>query len=105
VAKKKLVIVESPAKARTLKKFLGNDFFIEACSGHIRDLPPKSLGVKIDKDFEPNYKIIKGKEKIVKELQNSAKKAEVVFLAPDPDREGEAIAWHLMNILDTKAKI
>ena len=80
MAKKKLVIVESPAKARTLKKFLGNDFFIEACSGHIRDLPPKSLGVKIDKDFAPNYKIIKGKEKIVKELQNNAKKAAVVFL-------------------------
>lgn len=102
---KKLVIVESPAKARTLKKFLGKDFEITACSGHIRDLPPKSIGVKIAQDFEPSYKIIKGKEKIVKELQKAAKKAEVIFLAPDPDREGEAIAWHLMALLDKKGKI
>jgi len=105
MAKKKLVIVESPAKARTLKKFLGKDFFIEACSGHVRDLPPKSLGVKVDKDFTPNYKIIKGKEKILNDLKASAKKAEVIFLAPDPDREGEAIAWHLKAILGDDSKI
>ncbi|MBU1026487.1 MAG: type I DNA topoisomerase [Candidatus Margulisbacteria bacterium] len=102
---KKLVIVESPAKARTLKKFLGKDFEVTACGGHIRDLPAKSLGVKIEKDFAPNYQIIKGKEKIAKELKKSAKNAEIVFLAPDPDREGEAIAWHLKTILSKNGKV
>ncbi len=102
---KKLVIVESPAKARTLKKYLGPGFEVEACSGHIRDLPPKSIGIKIEKDFTPNYKIIKGKEKIIKALQKSAKSASTVFLAPDPDREGEAIAWHLKYLLGDTTKI
>lgn len=102
---KKLVIVESPAKARTLKKFLGNDFLVEACGGHVRDLPPKSLGVKIEKDFEPNYRVIKSKEKIIKSLSAIAKKCAVIFLAPDPDREGEAIAWHLNALLGTRGKI
>ncbi len=101
---KKLVIVESPAKARTLEKFLGKDFSVEACGGHVRDLPPKSLGVKIANDFAPSYKILKGKEKIINELKKAAKKAKVVFLAPDPDREGEAIAWHLMAILESKGE-
>ncbi len=94
-----LVIVESPAKARTLEKFLGKDFEVLASGGHIRDLPPKSIGVNVEKDFTPNYKIIKGKEKIVKTLQDAAKKAKFIFLAPDPDREGEAIAWHLKTLL------
>ncbi|MCU0640891.1 MAG: type I DNA topoisomerase [Candidatus Margulisbacteria bacterium] len=102
---KNLVIVESPAKARTLEKFLGKDFSVEACGGHIRDLPAKSLGVKIDKDFEPNYQIIKGKEKIVKELKSAANKAKVIYLAPDPDREGEAIAWHLKVLLGGNGKV
>jgi DNA topoisomerase I len=102
---KKLVIVESPAKAQTLKKFLGKDFEVTASGGHVRDLPPKSLGVKIDKDFAPNYTILKGKEKIVKDLKKAADKAEVVFLAPDPDREGEAIAWHLQALLGQDKKI
>jgi len=102
---KKLVIVESPAKARTLEKFLGKDFGVVACSGHIRDLPPKSLGVKIANDFAPSYKILKGKEKIVNDLKKLAKKAKAVFLAPDPDREGEAIAWHLLAILENKDEI
>ena len=102
---KKLVIVESPAKARTLKKFLGKDYTIEACSGHVRDLPPKSLGVKIEKDFTPSYKIIKNKETIVKNLKAAAKKASVVLLAPDPDREGEAIAWHLKTALGSDGKV
>ncbi|OGC25650.1 DNA topoisomerase I [candidate division WOR-1 bacterium RIFOXYB2_FULL_42_35] len=102
---KKLVIVESPAKAKTLKKFLGNDYVIEACAGHIRDLPAKSLGVKVEKDFEPNYKIIKTKEKIIKHLKAAAAKADIVFLAPDPDREGEAIAWHLKYLLDKNKNI
>jgi DNA topoisomerase-1 len=102
---KNLVIVESPAKARTLEKFLGKDFEVEASGGHVRDLPPKSLGVNIDKDFEPNYQIIKGKEKIIKELKAAAAKAEKVFLAPDPDREGEAIAWHLKELLSKNGKV
>lgn len=102
---KKLVIVESPAKARTLKKFLGNDFEVKACGGHVRDLPPKSIGVKIEKDFEPSYKIIKGKEKNIKELKMAAQKSELVFLAPDPDREGEAIAWHLKYLLGEDGRI
>jgi DNA topoisomerase-1 len=102
---KNLVIVESPAKARTLEKFLGKGFSVEACGGHIRDLPPKSLGVNIEKGFVPNYQIIKGKEKIAKELKAAASKADVVFLAPDPDREGEAIAWHLKAVLGLDGKI
>lgn len=102
---KNLVIVESPAKARTLEKFLGKDFSVEASGGHIRDLPAKSLGVNVDKDFAPNYQIIKGKEKIVKELKAAASKAKVVFLAPDPDREGEAIAWHLKTVLGEDGKV
>ncbi|MFA5113164.1 MAG: type I DNA topoisomerase [Candidatus Margulisiibacteriota bacterium] len=102
---KNLVIVESPAKARTLEKFLGKDFAVAACGGHIRDLPAKSLGVKVDKDFEPNYQIIKGKEKIVKELKSAAAKAKLIYLAPDPDREGEAIAWHLQTILGGNGKV
>jgi len=103
--KHNLVIVESPAKAKTLKKFLGSSYDITACMGHIRDLPPKSLGVKIEKDFAPNYKIIKGKEKIVKELKEQAKAADTIFLAPDPDREGEAIAWHLKTLLGNREKV
>jgi DNA topoisomerase I len=101
---KKLVIVESPAKARTLMKFLGKGFDVKACGGHIRDLPKKSIGVKIDKDFAPTYKIIKGKEKGIKELKAAAAKAEMIFLAPDPDREGEAIAWHLKYLLGKEGK-
>ena len=102
---KNLVIVESPAKARTLEKFLGKGFEVEACGGHVRDLPKKSLGVNIEKGFEPSYQIIKGKEKIIKGLQAAAAKAETVYLAPDPDREGEAIAWHLKILLSKNGKV
>jgi DNA topoisomerase I len=102
---KNLVIVESPAKARTLEKYLGKDYHVEASGGHIRDLPPKSLGIKIEKNFTPKYQILKGKEKIVKTLQAAAKKAKMIFLAPDPDREGEAIAWHLAALLEAGDKI
>ena len=102
---KKLVIVESPAKARTLEKFLGKDFSVQACGGHVRDLPKKTLGVKVEKDFEPNYQLIKGKEKIIKGLKAAAQKAELVLLAPDPDREGEAIAWHLKILLGKNGKV
>jgi len=102
---KNLVIVESPAKARTLEKFLGKDFSVEASGGHVRDLPAKSIGVKVDKNFEPSYQIIKGKEKIVNNLKAAAAKAKLIYLAPDPDREGEAIAWHLKVLLGDKPNI
>jgi DNA topoisomerase-1 len=94
-----LVIVESPAKARTIKKFLGRDFEVKACMGHIKDLPQKDLGVDVADGYRPRYTIIKGKRKIIKELRTSAKKADAIFLAPDPDREGEAIAWHVAQEL------
>ena len=105
MAKKNLVIVESPAKARTIEKFLGKTFEVEACGGHVRDLPKKNIGVNIEKDFTPKYQIIKGKEAIIKSLKEKADKALKIFLAPDPDREGEAIAWHLKTLLENEAKI
>ena len=92
---KALVIVESPAKARTLGKYLGKDYKVEASVGHIKDLPKKRLGVNIEKDFEPEYEIIHGKKKVVLSIRKEAKDVETVYLASDPDREGEAIAWHL----------
>lgn len=96
---KNLLVVESPAKSRTLARFLGKDFDVFSTVGHLVDLPKSKLGVKVDDGFEPEYKVIKGKENIVKELTNAAKKAQRVYLAPDPDREGEAIAWHVANQL------
>jgi DNA topoisomerase-1 len=90
---KSLLIVESPAKARTIKKYLGKDFEVQASVGHIVDLPPNRLGVDLDKNFSPEYQVIKGKEKVVKQLKQAAGKAQKVYLAPDPDREGEAIAF------------
>ena len=95
----KLVIVESPAKARTIGKYLGGEFRVQASMGHIIDLPESALGVDPDNDFEPVYKPIKGKGKIVKVLRAAAKEATAVYLAPDPDREGEAIAWHIANAI------
>ncbi len=92
---KNLLIVESPAKARTIQKYLGPDFSIMASVGHVKDLPVNKIGVDIDNDFQPEYVTIKGKEKVLKELKAAAKKADKVYLAPDPDREGEAIAWHI----------
>lgn len=97
---KSLVIVESPAKAKTLGKILGPGYVIKASMGHVRDLPEKSFGIKIEEDFKPTYRIIKGRTAIVKELREAAKGASEVYLAPDPDREGEAIAWHLAQALD-----
>ena len=93
--KKSLVIVESPAKAKTINKILGRDYTVKASVGHIKNLPEKKLGIDIDKGFKPEYVLIKGKEKVVKELKKAAKDAHYVYLAPDPDREGEAIAWHI----------
>src|SRR3989338_11036277 len=97
---KSLVIVESPAKANTINKFLGKDFTVMASIGHIKDLPKNKLGVDIEKDFEPSYELIKGKAKTIKELKDAGKKAEKIYLAPDPDREGEAIAWHIAEEVD-----
>ena len=97
----KLVIVESPAKANTIKKFLGGSTKVLASMGHIRDLPKSKLAVDVEHDFEPEYINIRGKGDLIKELKKEAKSAKKVYLATDPDREGEAIAWHLSNILET----
>ncbi|MBI4475354.1 MAG: type I DNA topoisomerase, partial [Acidobacteria bacterium] len=99
-AKKSLVIVESPAKANTINKYLGKEYVVKASLGHIKDLPKSKLGVDIDNDFEPVYDIIPGKEKVIKELRTAAKSAERIFLAADNDREGEAICQHLKEVLD-----
>jgi DNA topoisomerase-1 len=96
---KKLVIVESPAKAKTIEKFLGRDFTVLASMGHIIDLPRKGLGVNTRKDFAPHYEIIEKKDKLIDELKAASKRADEVYLAPDPDREGEFIAWSLQSIL------
>ncbi len=98
--KKSLVIVESPAKAKTINKYLGKDFVVKASMGHVRDLPKTRLGIDIEHDFEPKYNVIKARSEIVKELKKVAKESGNVYLAPDPDREGEAIAWHLQQTLD-----
>ncbi len=103
---KTLVIVESPAKAKSIGKFLGSRYFVKASMGHLRDLPKSQLGVEPEKDFEPKYISIRGKGDIIKELRAAAKKSDKVLLASDPDREGEAIAWHLQHLLaiETDAK-
>ena len=95
----KLVIVESPAKAKTIKKYLGNDYDVVASMGHIRDLPAAKLNVEVKNNFAPKYAIIKGKEKLVKDLKERVGKSDAVYLATDPDREGEAISWHLATVL------
>ena len=100
MAKHNLVIVESPAKAKTIGKYLGKDFTVKACMGHLRDLPKSTLGVDLEHDFEPVYKPIKGKEEIISDLKKAAKSADTVYLATDPDREGEAISWHLKQLLN-----
>ncbi|MCD7731489.1 MAG: type I DNA topoisomerase [Oscillospiraceae bacterium] len=96
----KLVIVESPAKAKTIKKYLGNGYEVVASMGHVRDLPKSKLGVDVDNNFEPVYTDIKGKEELIESLKKEAKKSDFVYLATDPDREGEAISWHLAQMLD-----
>ena len=95
-----LVIVESPAKAKTIEKFLGKDYVVKSSFGHIRDLSKKGLGVKIDKDFSPKYEILDDKKRVVEELSKLSKQVQTVWLASDEDREGEAIAWHLAEVLD-----
>ena len=102
-----LVIVESPAKAKTIEKYLGKDYEVRASMGHLRDLPKSKLGVDVERDFEPVYEPIKGKEELIRDLKKAAGKADTVYLATDPDREGEAISWHLkqlLNLPDAKAR-
>ncbi|EYE89329.1 hypothetical protein Q428_03365 [Fervidicella metallireducens AeB] len=94
-----LVIVESPAKAKTIGKFLGKNFKVQASMGHVRDLPKSQIGVDIENNFEPKYITIRGKGQLIASLKKEAKKADKIYLATDPDREGEAISWHLSNIL------
>lgn len=101
----KLIIVESPTKSKTLSGFLGSDFVIEATMGHIRDLPPNKIGVDTKADFSPTYILVEGKEEVVSRLKKAAKKARVIYLATDPDREGEAIAWHTTQVLDGKKSL
>ncbi|MDO4554043.1 MAG: type I DNA topoisomerase [Lachnospiraceae bacterium] len=101
---KNLVIVESPAKAKTIKKFLGSSYEVIASNGHVRDLPKSTLGIDIENDFEPKYITIRGKGEVLAKLRKEVKKADKVYLATDPDREGEAISWHLYNTLKLEHK-
>jgi DNA topoisomerase-1 len=96
---KNLLIVESPAKAKTIEKILGSDFQVKSCFGHIRDLQKAGMGIDMDKNYEPTYIISPEKEKVVKDLKGLAKKSDEVWLATDEDREGEAISWHLCEVL------
>src|SRR6185437_3308063 len=102
MAKKKLVIVESPTKAKTVGRFLGRGYSVEASIGHIRDLPANRLGVDVEHDFAPRYVVPAKKKDIVKKLKTIAKEADEIYLATDPDREGEAISWHLAEALGLK---
>ena len=99
-----LIIVESPKKAKTIERFLGGKFKVLGSGGHVRGLPEKRFGVDVDNDFEPTYVIEPKQKKTVEELKKFADKAELVYLATDPDREGEAIAWHLYEVLGIKGK-
>jgi|688.fasta_scaffold21898_6 DNA topoisomerase-1 len=102
---KSLIIVESPAKIKTLKKFLGANFIFESSMGHVRDLPEKEFGIDIEHDFEPTYRILPDKNDLISKLKKSAKQCDTVYLSPDPDREGEAIAWHISEILPKETNI
>src|SRR6187549_352015 len=101
---KALVIVESPAKAKTINKYLGRDYKVIASMGHVRDLPKSKLGVDVEDDFKPDYVIIPDRAKVIKELKEAAKAADDIYVATDPDREGEAIGWHLSEELGGKKK-
>ncbi len=102
---KTLVIVESPTKIKTLQKFLGDDFLFESSLGHVRDLPQKGFGIDVENDFEPAYTTMPDKQEVIDRLKKAAKAADIVYLSPDPDREGEAIAWHIASILPKGTKI
>ena len=101
---KYLVIVESPAKVKTIKKFLGSNYDVEASNGHVRDFPKSQFGIDVEHDFEPKYITIRGKGELLAKLRKSAKKADKIYLATDPDREGEAISWHLSIALKLDPK-
>ncbi|HCX65023.1 MAG TPA: DNA topoisomerase I, partial [Eubacteriaceae bacterium] len=102
--KKTLVIVESPSKAKTINKYLPKGYKVEATMGHVRDLPKSKLGIDIDNNFEPKYITIRGKGDVLKNLKTKAKKSDLVLLATDPDREGEAISWHIAHYLNLEGK-
>src|SRR6202042_1563832 len=101
---KSLVIVESPAKEKTIGKYLGKQFIVKASLGHVKDLPKKDLAVDVDKNFEPHYEVIEGKKKLIAELKQAAKGVDSIYLAADPDREGEAICFHLQEELNGSKK-
>ena len=98
------MIVESPAKVKTVKKFLGSNYEVLASNGHVRDLPKSSLGIDVEHDYEPHYITIRGKGELLATLRKAAKKADKIYLATDPDREGEAISWHLSQALHVEEK-
>jgi DNA topoisomerase-1 len=99
-----LIIVESPTKVKTIKKYVGANFDVRASMGHVKDLPKSTLGIDIEHDFSPTYQVIEAKKKTLSELKKAAKNVAHIFLAPDPDREGEAIAWHIAEEVGTKDK-
>jgi DNA topoisomerase I len=101
---KALVVVESPAKAKTINKYLGRNYKVVASMGHVRDLPKSKLGVNIEEGFEPSYEVIASRKKVLKELKDGAKGVDEIFIATDPDREGEAIGWHLAEELGSGNK-
>src|SRR6185436_18425669 len=101
---KALVVVESPAKAKTINKYLGRDYKVMASMGHVRDLPKSELGVAVDDGFEPDYEVIPSRKKVMGELREAAKGVTDIFIATDPDREGEAIGWHLAEELGGKKR-
>ena len=103
-AKTNLVIVESPSKAKTIGKYLGPDYQVKASMGHLRDLPKKKMSIDIEHDFQPEYVPIEGKDKIIKEIRSEIRKSDFVYLATDPDREGEAISWHIKELFKLKDK-
>lgn len=102
---KNLVIVESPAKAKTIKKFLGASYDVIASNGHVRDMPKSQMGIDIEHDYEPHYITIRGKGELLAQLRKAVKKADKIYLATDPDREGEAISYHLIAALKLEGKI
>ena len=101
---KSLVVVESPSKAKTINKYLGSEFKVMASVGHIKNLPKKNIGIDFENDFAPTYEVIPGKEKVIKELKAAAKAVDAIFVATDPDREGEAIGWHIKEELEGSGK-
>ena len=105
MTKNNLVIVESPAKAKTIGRYLGSGYTVKASMGHVRDLPKSKIGIDFDHDFQPDYQPIKGKEEVIADLKEAAEASDNIYLATDPDREGEAISWHLKELLEIPNEI